>query len=113
MRYGRESGVTLVEMMAVVAIIGLIAAISFPAVGNEPVRVYEVEVRPKDMGRPGFLGSIFLDQRSGAIVRMNFTFTAASYVDSYLDYIRISLDNSLLRVLCRTWIARSGRRLIR
>jgi prepilin-type N-terminal cleavage/methylation domain-containing protein len=33
MRYGRESGVTLVEMMAVVAIIGLIAAISFPAVG--------------------------------------------------------------------------------
>jgi prepilin-type N-terminal cleavage/methylation domain-containing protein len=33
MLYGRESGVTLVEMMAVVAIIGLIAAISFPAVG--------------------------------------------------------------------------------
>jgi prepilin-type N-terminal cleavage/methylation domain-containing protein len=33
MQYGRESGVTLVEMMAVVAIIGLIAAISFPAVG--------------------------------------------------------------------------------
>ena len=26
---------------------------------------------------------------------MNFSFTPASYVDSYLDYIRISLDNSL------------------
>jgi hypothetical protein len=69
--------------------------ISFPVVGREPVRVYEVEVRPKDLGKPGFLGSIFLDQRSGAIVRMNFTFTPASYVDAYLDYIRISLDNSL------------------
>ena len=65
------------------------------ATGSEPVRVYDVEVRPKDLGRPGFLGSIFLDQRSGAIVRMNFTFTPSSYVDRYLDYIRISLDNSL------------------
>lgn len=33
MQGGRESGVTLIEMMAVVAIIGLIAAVSFPAVG--------------------------------------------------------------------------------
>jgi len=60
-----------------------------------PVRVYEVDVRPRDFSRPGFVGSIFVDRESGAIVRMNFTFTAASYVDDYLDYIRISLDNSL------------------
>jgi hypothetical protein len=69
--------------------------ISFPGSGAEPVRVYEVEVRPKDFTRPGFLGSIFLDLGTGAIVRMSFTFTPASYVDPYLDYIRISLDNSL------------------
>ncbi len=60
-----------------------------------PIRVYEVDVRPRDFTQPGFVGSVFLDRTSGAIVRMNFTFTSASYVDSYLDYIRISLDNSL------------------
>ena len=38
---------------------------------------------------------MYLDRATAAIVRMSFTFTPASYVDSYLDYIRISLDNSL------------------
>lgn len=59
------------------------------------VRVYEVSVRPKRMDRPGYVGTIFLDRDRAAIVRMNFSFTPASYVDDYLDYIRISLDNSL------------------
>jgi len=69
--------------------------IAFPGAGADTVRVYEVQVRPKDFTRPGFVGTLFLDRSSGAIVRMNFTFTAASYVDPYLDYIRISLDNAL------------------
>ncbi len=68
--------------------------ISF-ASGKEPVRVYEIQVRPKAMDHPGFVGSIYLDQSTAAIVRMSFSFTPASYVDSYLDYIRISLDNGL------------------
>ena len=55
----------------------------------------EVQVRPKRLDLPGFVGSVFLDRANAAIVRMNFTFTPASYVDRYLDYIRISLDNSL------------------
>lgn len=59
------------------------------------VQVYEVEVRPRDFGAPGFIGSVFIDRNNAAIVRMNFTFTPSSYVDDYLDYIRISLDNSL------------------
>lgn len=61
----------------------------------EPVRVYEVRVRPRDMGQPAFLGSVFVDQRRGDLVRMDFTFTPSSYVDRYLDYINISLDNGL------------------
>lgn len=61
----------------------------------EPVRVYEVQVRPKKTELPGFVGALYLDRASGAIVRMAFTFTPASYVDPYLDYIRISLDNGL------------------
>lgn len=62
---------------------------------DEEVRVYEVRVRPKDPDGPAFVGSVYLDRANAAIVRMRFTFTPASYVDPYLDYIRISLDNSL------------------
>lgn len=68
----------------------------------EPVRVYEVRVRPRDMGQPAFLGSVFVDQRRGDLVRMDFTFTPSSYVDRYLDYINISLDNGLWKE--RFWL---------
>lgn len=61
----------------------------------EPIRVYELEVRPKHPDRPAFVGSVFVDRASADIVRMTFTFTPASYVDPQLDYIRISLDNGL------------------
>lgn len=63
--------------------------------GLDPVRVYEVQVRPRDLGQPGFVGTLFLDRETAAVVRMNFTFTPASYVDPQLDYIRVSLDNAL------------------
>lgn len=62
---------------------------------SEPVRVYEIQVRPEDTGKPGFIGSIFVERRAGDIVRMDFTFTRAAYRDRFLDYINISLDNGL------------------
>lgn len=62
---------------------------------TEPIRVYEVQVRPRDLRQPAFVGSIYLDRATAAIVRMTFTFTPAAYVDRRLDYIRISLDNAL------------------
>lgn len=68
--------------------------LTFPGPTAE-LRVYELQVRPKDLDAPGIIGSLFLERETGAIVRMNFTFTPASYVDSHLDYIRISLDNSV------------------
>lgn len=61
----------------------------------DPIRVYELEVRPKDPDQPAFVGSVFVDRATADIVRMTFTFTPASYVDPQLDYIRISLDNGL------------------
>tara|TARA_B100001123_G_scaffold153424_2_gene177475 strand:+ start:13311 stop:15050 length:1740 start_codon:yes stop_codon:yes gene_type:complete len=70
--------------------------ISFPGRSGE-VRVYEIQVRPRNSELPGFVGSVFIDQTAATIVRMTFTFTPASYVDRQLDYIRISLDNSLWR----------------
>ena len=63
--------------------------------GAEEVRVYEVRVRPKNFEQPGFVGTVYLDRDRAAIVPMHFSFTPASYVDPYLDYIRLSLDNSL------------------
>lgn len=68
----------------------------------EPVRVYELKVRPRDLAQPALIGSVFIDRRSGALVRMDFTFTPASYVDRTLDYINISLDNGLW--LGRFWL---------
>jgi hypothetical protein len=62
---------------------------------TEPVRVYGIQVRPRFPDQPAFVGTVYIDRATAAIVRMNFTFTPASYVDPYLDYIRISLDNGL------------------
>lgn len=78
---------------------------------DEPVRVYEIQVRPRDPSSPGFLGSVFVDRRAGDIVRMDFTFTQSSYVDRYLDYINISLDNGLWQG--RYWLPNQQRVEIR
>jgi hypothetical protein len=61
----------------------------------QPIRVYELEVRPLRTDRPALVGSIFVDRTSADIVRMSFTFTPVSYVDPRLDYISVSLDNGL------------------
>ena len=73
----------------------LVDSMTLNLAGSPPVRVYELNVRPKRTDRPGLVGSIFIEQNAGDIVRMTFTFTPASYVDRRLDYINISLDNGL------------------
>lgn len=78
---------------------------------EEPVRVYEIRVRPKDVSKPGFVGSVFVDRRAGDLVRMDFTFTRAAYRDRSLDYINISLDNGLWRG--RFWLPNEQRVEIR
>jgi hypothetical protein len=62
---------------------------------TQPIRVYELEVRPLRHDRPAIVGSVFVDRTTAAIVRMSFTFTPVSYVDDRLDYIGVSLDNGL------------------
>ncbi len=76
-----------------------------------PVRVYELMVRPKNVKMPAFIGSMYVDQRTGAIVRMTFTFTPASYVDKRLDYINVSLENALFEN--RYWLPHEQRLEIR
>ena len=62
---------------------------------EEPVRIQEVAVRPRDPDRPGILGTIHLDRASASIVRMAFTFTPSSYVDPRNDRISVELDYGL------------------
>lgn len=63
--------------------------------GPDPVRVHELEVRPRREDRPGFVGSVFLDAETGALVRMVFSFTPASYVDPRTDRITVHLEHYL------------------
>ncbi len=61
----------------------------------EPLRLTEVQVRPRDPESPGIVGALLLDQATGSIVRMRFTFTPASYVDRRTDRIEIEVDYGL------------------
>ncbi len=62
---------------------------------DRELRVYQLDVRPQDPNGPGLVGSLFLDRATADIVRMDFTFTAASYLDETLDYFNIRLENAL------------------
>lgn len=77
----------------------------------EPIRVYELQVRPRDFAQPAVLGSLFLDARAGDLVRMNFTFTSAAYVDQRLDHINVSLESGLWKG--RFWLPHEQRLEIR
>jgi len=77
----------------------------------EPIRVYEIQVRPRRTDRSALVGSMFVERASGDIVRMTFTFTPVSYVDRRLDYISVSLDNGLFEG--RYWLPSEQTLLIR
>lgn len=59
------------------------------------VQVYKVEVRPADPSLPGVVGALYLDRATADIVQMEFTFTAAAYLDETLDYFNVRLENAL------------------
>jgi hypothetical protein len=62
---------------------------------EEPLRLYEVDVRPTDPSAPGILGSVTVERGTAEIVRMAITFTPASYVDRRTDRISVELDYGL------------------
>ena len=67
-----------------------------------PIRVQEVEVRPRREDRPAFVGSVFLDAATGALVSLRFSFTPASYVDPRVDRVTVRLEH--LRVEGDLWL---------
>ncbi len=59
------------------------------------VWLYKVELRPRDLASPGIVGAIYLDRDSADVARMQFTFTASSYLDPQLDFINVRIQNAL------------------
>lgn len=62
---------------------------------DAPVRVRELEVEPRDPSRPGVIGTLFLDESDGQLVRLAIGFTPASYQDPRTDRITVTLDYGL------------------
>lgn len=62
---------------------------------EDPVEVVRVRVRPFDPSTPGFVGTVDLEPRTGALVALEFTFTPSSYTDRRIDRVHISLEHAL------------------
>ena len=65
------------------------------ALPDRAIRVYEVRMRPADFRAPRIVGSLFLDVERADLVRMSFNFTRAAYLDTQLEDITVSIENSL------------------
>jgi len=58
------------------------------------VRLTALAVRPKDFGAPRVVGTLYLDAANSQLVRFRFSFTPASYLDSQLEDISITLESA-------------------
>ena len=64
--------------------------------GSQRINVYEIKVRPKDDRQPRIVGAIYIDPSGGQVVRMNFGFTRAAFLDNALEDLSIVLENRLV-----------------
>jgi hypothetical protein len=64
--------------------------------GSQRIRVYEIKVRPKDDRKPRIVGALYMDASGGQVVRMNFGFTRAAFLDNSLEQLSIVLENRLV-----------------
>ena len=78
---------------------------------SEPLRVYEVQVRPRDFGMAAIVGSLFLERARGDLVRLAFTFTPSAYLDPRNERVEVALENALWEG--RYWLPREQRLLVR
>lgn len=60
------------------------------------VSVFAVLVRPRDPQAPRVVGTVFLEQGTGALVRMTATFTRAAILDRRIETLEVTLDNALV-----------------
>lgn len=66
------------------------------------VTVREVTVRPRDAAAPLVAGSLYLDDRSGVLVRFRFGFTRAAYLQPGIEDISVLLESALFDQ--RSWL---------
>jgi hypothetical protein len=64
--------------------------------GAQRINVYEIKVRPKDDRAARVVGAIYIDPAEGQVVRMNFSFTRAAFLDDALQDLSIVLENRLV-----------------
>ncbi len=76
-----------------------------------PIRIYRIDVRPRDPARPALVGSLYVERAQGDLVRMTFTFTPASYIDRRNERVEVELENGLWQQ--RYWLPREQRLLVR
>lgn len=66
------------------------------------LRLFEVEVRPRDPTAPRVIGTLSLEVETGALARFRFSFTPAAYRESSLEDISVVLENA--QVEQRWWL---------
>lgn len=59
------------------------------------LEVLAVQVRPRDVQRPLIVGTMYLERRTAALVRFDFSFTPAAYRDREVEDISVVLEQSL------------------
>ncbi|WP_428277290.1 hypothetical protein [Candidatus Palauibacter sp.] len=62
---------------------------------DRTARVFELEVRPRDVTAAGVVGSLFVERETGAIARMRITFTRAAYRDPQVVRLVVDLRSAL------------------
>jgi hypothetical protein len=77
----------------------------------EPIRVYEIQVRPRSFDVPAIVGSLFVERARADLVRLSFTFTRAAYLDPRNERVEVMLENALWEG--RYWLPREQRLLVR
>jgi hypothetical protein len=65
-------------------------------VADRTIDVYDVRVRPRDPTAARAIGDLFLDRRSGGLVRISLTFTRAAILDHRIETLTVTLDNALI-----------------
>jgi hypothetical protein len=71
---------------------------------DQTIDVYKVLVRPHDDRLPRIIGAIYIEPRTGQVVRMTFGFTRAAFREAELEDITVVLENGL--VDGRFWLPR-------